>query len=175
MPPPGPAIPVVDIQTSDYKQNEISIAKGSNDTNTMSYTYGKDFFTFGIYTENSDGISVYPEGTEPDGYDVLGFNVGHVINLDDTQIKFTGVTNTTTMSSIMQSDALEHIIMRQWAISTHWDAPACILRQCESNAQQHSARSTRIAVEAASLEVAMEVPIEISQVGGASTLKSARI
>jgi len=86
---------VVDIQTSDYKQNEISIAKGSNDTNTVSYTYGKDFFTFGIYTENSDGISVYPEGTEPDGYDVLGFNVGHVINLDDTQIKFTGVTNTT--------------------------------------------------------------------------------
>lgn len=86
---------VVDIQTSDYKQNEFSISQGSHDTNTMAYTYGKDFFTFGIYTEQSDGISVYPQGTEPDGYDVLGFNVGHVINLDDTKIKFTGVTNTT--------------------------------------------------------------------------------
>lgn len=86
---------VVDIQTSDYKRNEISLSHGSHDTNTMSYTYGKDYFNFGIYAEGSDGISVYPQGTEPDGYDVLGFNIGHIVTLDDTQIKFTGVTNTT--------------------------------------------------------------------------------
>ena len=47
--------------------------------------------------------------------------------------------------------------------------------QHATNMYQQSTRSTRIAVEAASLEVAVQVPIETSQVGGASTLKFARI
>jgi len=86
---------VIDIQTSDYKQNELTLSHGSHNTNTIAYTYSKDYFNFGIYTEGSNGISVYPQGSEADGYDVIGLNFGYVTNYDGTKVKFTGITNTT--------------------------------------------------------------------------------
>ena len=55
----------------------------------------------------------------------------------------------------------------------HQHAPGIGVHQYAACA--NASRSARIAVEAASLEVAVEVPIEISQAGGASTLKFTRI
>lgn len=87
---------VIDIQTNDVQlDNELSVSYGSNNKRTMSYSHSYDALTFGVYTEGTDGISVYPEGSEADGYDALGFNFGYVTVIDDTKLKFTGVTNNT--------------------------------------------------------------------------------
>ena len=77
----------------------------------------------------------------------------------------------------MRPDALGYNLIRQHLFSMRWDAPECTWNQCAPACcmHKHSTRSTRIAVEAASLEVAVQVPIEMSQVGGASTLKFTRI
>ena len=84
---------VVDVKTSDIKDTELEITYGSNNTKKTKFTYGNGLTYFGVNLEESDGISVYPNGEEKDGYDVLGFSIGHIEKVDNTEIKITGITN----------------------------------------------------------------------------------
>ena len=84
---------VVDIKTSDVKENEIAVTYGSNNTKQTHITISEGLTNFGINFEESDGISVYPKGDEKDGYNILGFNFGHLTKMDNTEIKITGITN----------------------------------------------------------------------------------
>ncbi len=86
---------VVDIKTSDVKENEVAVTYGSNNTKQTHITISEGLTNFGINFEESDGISVYPKGDEKDGYNILGFNFGHLTKIDNTEIKITGITNNT--------------------------------------------------------------------------------
>ena len=78
---------VIDIQTEKKFINTLTASYGSNSKTKFGFdsNFGDQTeFNIGIYTENSEGISIYPEGDESDGYDLLSYNFGYRGSLNET-------------------------------------------------------------------------------------------
>ena len=85
---------VVDIKTRKEYQSNLITGVGSNGKHKIGYStqIGSDKeFDFGFYTERTDGISTYPQGTERDGNTLNSFNVGYTGQINDTTYNILGV------------------------------------------------------------------------------------
>ncbi len=71
---------VVDVQVANKYQNLFSTTYGSHNKSKIGIenSFGdNNEYSFGIYSDTSDGISTYPSGSEKDGFSSFAYNLGY--------------------------------------------------------------------------------------------------
>ena len=92
---PNAVAGAVNINTGVSFHNEAEVTYGSNNTTGGSVTLsnslgsGNHNFTINTFKEKSDGISIYQNGAEPDGYDYSTINLNTLHYLGNTVINTT--------------------------------------------------------------------------------------
>ncbi len=87
---------VIDIQTAKNNTDLFSVSYGSNDKKTLGLSTNIEElnnFNFKIYGEETNGISVYPGGSENDGYSFLSFKFDYSGNINNTYFDLVGVNS----------------------------------------------------------------------------------
>jgi len=98
---------VIDLQTSKNFNSSFKTTLGKNNTKKIDidYVFG-DFkeFNLGFYIEKSDGISIYPKGSEKDGYNVVNQNFAYSSFFNNTEYDIL-LANTETKTDLDASGA----------------------------------------------------------------------
>ncbi len=88
---------VIDLQTSQKYKNNISFKYGSNNTRITKANLIVDQdkkLNLGYHFEDTDGISVYPQGVEKDGFNSTGFNINYYDTFYNNDLEFLYIQNT---------------------------------------------------------------------------------
>lgn len=87
---------VIDIQTAKKNTNLLKVGYGSNNKKTIGLSANIEELNnlnFKIFGEETNGISVYPEGSENDGYSFLSFKFGYSGNINNTYFDLVGINS----------------------------------------------------------------------------------